>query len=67
MTRAPLRRRPTSGSLYKRYAILGSIGIFVFILIIILFSWLGRMATDGDPSYNLHSNPNINVEQESAI
>lgn len=65
ITRPPPRRRNNSGSLYKRYAVLGAVGVFVFILIIILFSWLGRMATDGDPSYNLHANPNINVEQEA--
>lgn len=67
ITRPPPRRRNNSGSLYKRYAVLGAIGIVLFILTIILFSWLGRMATDGDPSYNILSNPNINVEQEAPV
>ncbi|XP_066599043.1 zinc finger protein-like 1 homolog [Prorops nasuta] len=56
------RRRNTTGTIYKRYAFIIALGLLVFISIIILFSWLGRMATDGDPSYDLHANPNIRTK-----
>lgn len=62
--KAPVRRR-TAGSLYKRYAILTVIGILFFVGIILLFSWLGRMATDGDPSFDLIANPNVKFGQDS--
>uniref|UniRef100_A0A6V7ILD5 Zinc finger protein-like 1 homolog n=1 Tax=Bracon brevicornis TaxID=1563983 RepID=A0A6V7ILD5_9HYME len=65
ITRPPTRRRSSPGSLYKRYAIIFILGLLAFAMIIILFSWLGRMATEGDPAYNLMSNPNINVEKKS--
>lgn len=64
--RAPVRRR-TAGSLYKRYAVLIVIGILVFIGIVLLFSWLGRMATDGDPSFDVMANPNLKFDQKSGI
>ncbi|XP_015120677.1 zinc finger protein-like 1 [Diachasma alloeum] len=64
ITRPPARRRNSSGGLYKRYAIIGVFGLLSFVMIIILFSWLGRMATNGDPAYNLMANPNINVEKK---
>lgn len=60
----PPKRRNTSGSLYKRYAVIGIMGILAFIGILILLSWLGRMATDGDPSYDLHANPHVIVEDQ---
>ncbi|XP_012272340.1 zinc finger protein-like 1 homolog [Orussus abietinus] len=63
ITRPPTRRRNTSGSLYKRYATIAIIGFFIFIGIIIIFSWLGRMATDGDPIYNPLSHPQVNVKR----
>lgn len=62
--KAPVRRR-TAGSLYKRYAVLTVIGILFFVGIILLFSWLGRMATDGDPSFDLIANPNVKFGQDS--
>lgn len=61
----PVRRRGSSGTLYKRYAIIAIVGLIGFILIIILFSWLGRMATDGDPAFDIMNNPNINLQQNS--
>lgn len=62
----PGRRRPSTGSLYKRYAVLAVIGVLIFIGILFLFSWLGRMATDGDPSYELRANPNIKFDDNPA-
>lgn len=62
----PTRRRNAPGSLYKRYAVLGVMGIIAFIGILVLFSWLGRMATDGDPSYDLRADPNIMVDDKPA-
>ncbi|XP_058808484.1 zinc finger protein-like 1 [Phymastichus coffea] len=64
ITRTPAPRRNPSGSLHKRYATLVIIGIFLFVIIIMLFSWLGRMATDGDPSYDPMNNPMIRVGNE---
>lgn len=55
ITRPPMHRRNSSGSVYKRYAMLTIVGIFVFVCIIILMSWLGRIATDGDPAFNLYA------------
>jgi hypothetical protein len=65
ITSTPARRRNNVGSLHKRYAILIIIGIGVFIFIIMLFSWLGKMATDGDPSYNPVNHPLVNVDKSS--
>lgn len=64
ITRTPARRRNTPGSLHKRYATLAIVGIVLFVLIIMLFSWLGKMATDGDPSYDPMNNPMIRVGNE---
>lgn len=58
ISRAPVRRK-TVGSLYKRYALIIFVGILFFVGIILLFSWLGRMATDGDPSFDVLANPNV--------
>ena len=65
ITRTPGHRRNNTGSLYKRYAILLIIGIALFVMIVMLFSWLGRMATDGDPSYNPINNPMININDNN--
>lgn len=62
----PTRRRNAPGPLYKKYAVLGIMGILTFIGMLILFSWLGRMATDGDPSYDIGANPNVLVGDKSA-
>jgi len=64
ISRAPVRRK-TAGSLYKRYAVVTFIGVLFFVGIILLFSWLGRMATDGDPSFNVLANPNVKLGDQS--
>ncbi|XP_074105470.1 zinc finger protein-like 1 homolog [Cotesia typhae] len=61
------RRGSKPESVYRRYLILAVIGIVCFLFIIMIFSWLGRMATDGDPSFDLKNNPNLNLHQDSAI
>ncbi|KAL6264144.1 hypothetical protein P5V15_004223 [Pogonomyrmex californicus] len=66
ISRAPVRRK-TTGSLYKKYAILTIVGILFFIGIILLFSWLGRMATDGDPSFDVIANPNLKFGEKSVM
>ncbi|XP_014232772.1 zinc finger protein-like 1 [Trichogramma pretiosum] len=58
-------RKYTNGSLRKRYAILLAVAIFSFIILMMLFSWLGKLVTDGDPSYDPMNNPMINVEDNN--
>ncbi|KAK0086795.1 hypothetical protein PV325_002515 [Microctonus aethiopoides] len=67
ISRAPARRRGSSGTLYKRYALMAVIGLVCFIFMIILFSWLGRMSTDNDPAFDLVGNPNINIPKDVPI
>ncbi|XP_051170434.1 zinc finger protein-like 1 homolog [Leptopilina boulardi] len=64
ISRSPARRRNNPGSLYKRYVLLAVGGFIAFIFIVILFSWLGKMATDGDPSFNVFENRQINVQHD---
>jgi len=66
ISRAPVRRK-AAGSLYKRYAVVAIIGIFLFVGIILLFSWLGRMATDGDPNFDMLANPNLKFGEKPVI
>ncbi|XP_008549102.1 zinc finger protein-like 1 [Microplitis demolitor] len=67
-TKKDARRRGSKPeSVYTRYAILAVIGIVSFIFIIMIFSWLGNMATDGDPAFDVMSNPNLNLHKEPAI
>ncbi|XP_050589305.1 zinc finger protein-like 1 [Bombus affinis] len=62
----PTRRRNTPSPQYRRYTVLGFMVILAFIGMLILFSWLGRIATDGDPSYDLRADPNILVADKPA-
>lgn len=59
------RRRFIAGTVYRRNVIIIIVIIVLFILLMTIMSWLGKMATDGDPSYNLFNNPMINVQQEN--
>lgn len=65
ITTPPARRRAPAGSIYKRYALAIFVGILVFLGIVMLFSWLGKMATDGDPQFDLHSNKNIKIQHDA--
>lgn len=62
ISRTPARRRNSSGSLYKRYVTVTILILVAFVGLIILFSWLGRIATDGDPSFDVSRNTLIRVE-----
>lgn len=64
IARPTARRRNTTGSLYKRYVLLVICGFIAFIFVVIIFSWLGKMATDGDPSFSVFENREINVQHE---
>ncbi|XP_033217588.1 zinc finger protein-like 1 homolog [Belonocnema kinseyi] len=64
IARPTARRRNTTGSLYKRYFLLVICGFIAFIFVVIIFSWLGNMATDGDPSFSVFENRQINVQRE---
>lgn len=35
--------------------------------LVLLCSWLGRMATDGDPSFDVLENPNLKFGEKSVI
>ncbi|XP_012266233.1 zinc finger protein-like 1 homolog [Athalia rosae] len=64
ISRTPARRRNSSGSLYKRYVMVTVLLFFAFVGIIIIFSWLGRIATDGDPSFDVNKNTLIRLEDK---
>lgn len=55
---APSRQR-TTRHLYKRYVVITIVGFLFFIGLILIFSQLGKMATDGDPSFDVIANPNL--------
>lgn len=64
ISRPPARRRGTAGSIHKRYVILIIAGVTAFCIILVLLSWLGRMSTEGDPSYSVLVNPHVKVQDE---
>ncbi|KAJ8896593.1 hypothetical protein PR048_001937 [Dryococelus australis] len=49
--------------LYRRYWMTAIIFIIGLLTLIVVFSWLGRIATADDPSLDLHQNPNVRVEE----
>ncbi|XP_046628999.1 zinc finger protein-like 1 homolog [Neodiprion virginianus] len=63
ISRTPARRRGSSGSLYKRYVVVTVLLVLAFVGIIMLFSWLGRIATDGDPNFDVNRNNLVRVER----
>lgn len=65
-TKAPVRRRIAS-YLYKRYTVMAIVIAFFLVGLILLCSWLGRMATDGDPSFDVLANPNLKFGEQSVI
>ena len=67
IARPPARRRNTVGTMYKRYIMLAVSGFVAFIFIVIIFSWLGKMATDGDPSFSVFENRQINVQRDDVV
>ncbi|XP_014205981.1 zinc finger protein-like 1 homolog isoform X2 [Copidosoma floridanum] len=65
ITRQQAQRRNSQGSFPKRYVILVVVIIAAYVLITLVASWLGRMATDGDPSFDPKNNPLVNVNENS--
>jgi len=55
------RRSP--GSIYKRYVMLGVLFLLGFLTVIVIFSWLGRMATENDPNLDPNQNPMLHVKR----
>lgn len=53
--------RKDPASVRKKFLIVLLIGIIGFITVIVIFSKLGRQATDGDPAFDPLANPNIRV------
>ena len=53
--------RKDPASVRKKFLIVLLIGIIGFITVVIIFSKLGRQATDGDPAFDPLANPNIRV------
>lgn len=62
ISRSPVRRRTSVGSVHKRYVMLIFAGITAFCIVIVLLSWLGRMSTEGDPSYSVYVNPQVKIQ-----
>ncbi|RUS78667.1 hypothetical protein EGW08_013555 [Elysia chlorotica] len=56
-------KRKDPNAVRKRFAIVLMLGIIGFITIIIIFSKLGRQATEDDPFFDPLANPNIKVQQ----
>ncbi|XP_014474503.1 PREDICTED: zinc finger protein-like 1 [Dinoponera quadriceps] len=65
-TKAPVRRRIAS-SLYKRYTLMAVVVVLFLVGLILLCSWLGRMTTDGDPSFDVLANPNLKFGEKSVV
>ncbi|XP_059159155.1 zinc finger protein-like 1 [Physella acuta] len=55
-------KRKDPHAVKKRFAVILLIGIIGFITVIIIFSKLGRQATEDDPFFDPLQNPNIKVE-----
>nr|CAD7412713.1 unnamed protein product [Timema cristinae] len=55
------RNRKTGGHLYRRYWMGAILFIVGLLTLIVIFSWLGRIATDGDPNLDLMQNPNVRI------
>ncbi|GFR67761.1 zinc finger protein-like 1 [Elysia marginata] len=55
-------KRRDPNAVRKRFAIVLMLGIIGFITIIIIFSKLGRQATEDDPFFDPLANPNIKVQ-----
>ncbi|XP_076463462.1 zinc finger protein-like 1 [Babylonia areolata] len=57
-------RRKDPGAVRKRFFMVLIIGVIAFITLLIIFSQLGRQATEDDPFLDPMNNPNIKVQQE---
>lgn len=64
-SKAPRRR--FASSLYKRYIVMTVVIILLLVGLTLLCSWLGRMATDGDTSFDVMANPNVKFGEKPVI
>ncbi|PSN43890.1 Zinc finger protein-like 1 [Blattella germanica] len=60
----PPRGRKTAGHLYRRYWMAAILLIVGLLTLIVIFSWLGRIATADDPSFDPLQNPNIRIAKQ---
>ncbi|XP_069682629.1 zinc finger protein-like 1 homolog isoform X1 [Periplaneta americana] len=60
----PLRGRKTGGHLYRRYWMAAILLVVGLLTLIVIFSWLGRIATADDPSFDPLQNPNIRIAKQ---
>ncbi|KAF4532259.1 hypothetical protein B566_EDAN004346 [Ephemera danica] len=63
-TATPVSGRGRSlGGLYRRYVMLAVLLVFALMTLIMIFSWLGRMATENDPNLDINQNPMLHVKR----
>jgi len=61
------RQRKDPNASCKRYVIISLLAFLALITMIIVFSKLGRAATEDDPALDPLANPNIKIESQDAI
>ncbi|GLH02185.1 Uncharacterized protein GBIM_08222 [Gryllus bimaculatus] len=57
------RGRRNTQPLYRRYWMAAILFIVGLLTLIMIFSWLGRIATANDPNLDIHQNPNIHTQE----
>lgn len=58
------RGRKAGGHLYRRYWMAAILLVIGLLTLIMIFSWLGRISTADDPSFDPLQNPNIRVGKQ---
>lgn len=58
------RGRRNTQPMYRRYWMAAILFIVGLLTLIMIFSWLGRIATANDPNLDIHQNPNIHISPE---
>ncbi|XP_065337995.1 zinc finger protein-like 1 [Cloeon dipterum] len=62
-TTRPTSGRRIGGGIYRRYLMLAVLFFVGFLTVIVIFSWLGRMATENDPNLDINQNPMLHVKR----
>lgn len=62
----PVPRRKAGGHLYRRYWMAAILLVIGLLTLIMIFSWLGRISTADDPSFDPLQNPNIRIAQQNS-
>ncbi|KDR22688.1 zinc finger protein-like 1 [Zootermopsis nevadensis] len=60
----PPRGRKTGGHLYRRYWMAAVLFVVGLLTLVVVFSWLGRLSTADDPSFDPLQNPNIRIAKQ---